>query len=349
MSFPVKTLPLECVKAFAVLRHKGLSLPFLKENGELLSIALSCGLTLSSESLELYEELYEKIDKLCELYQPFFRYFLALALDLEDLGMSGHKGEVLIDYVFKHDLYAYDTSDTRRLEIIHLLSRRGRQPEFKTDSYEALLKRVTGFLVQSDRFIKLNRPLFYEFTHLIFFGTDFGNISLCNDENIFKSLNHIGMLAYLDNDTDLLAEVCLCYRFLKRPVPKIWMKTCSENLQNIDIVHMAEDCMTAAHADDYHIYFVINWLLGISGKRVFQYSYELGVPLFTQNKPKKSPLSKIFQVLHPIIMEDMPKRPMKAFEFLSVEDNIQLQTALASSPNSENFFHKLTNGHISIA
>ena len=84
------------------------------------------------------------------------------------------------------------------------------------------------------------------------------------------------------------------------------------------------------------------------GKEAFQEDYNNSVPVFTHQKENKSTLSKIFQVLHPIIMEDMPKRPMKAFEFLSVEDNIQLQTALASSTNSDNFFNKLTNGHISI-
>ena len=350
MGFPVANIPLDCVKAFAVSRHSGISFSFLKENGELLAIANSSGLTLSSNSLELYAELYEKIDKLCYLYPPFYRFFMAIALDLEDLGMPGKKGAELLDYVVKHQFYSADTSDTRRMEIINLLARRGREPNFVIDSKEALLNRVVCFFKQPERFIKFNRTLFYDFTHLMFYITDYGNLPFTHSPEIFESLNHIGMLAYLDNDIDLLAEVCLCYGFLKSPAPEIWVNACVGGLRNIDISYInREQVIGAPVDDDYHIYFVNSWLMLSIGKEAFQEDYNNSVPVFTHQKENKSTLSKIFQVLHPIIMEDMPKRPMKAFEFLSVEDNIQLQTALASSPNSENFFHKLTNGHISIA
>ena len=350
MGFPVANIPLDCVKAFAVSRHSGISFSFLKENGELLAIANSSGLTLSSSSLELYAEIYEKIDKLCHLYPPFYRFFMAIALDLEDLGMPGKKGAELLDYVVKHQFYSADTSDTRRMEIINLLARRGREPNFVIDSKEALLNRVVNFFKQPERFIKFNRTLFYDFTHLMFYITDYGNLPFTHSPEIFEALNHIGMLAYLDNDIDLLAEVCLCYGFLKRPAPEIWINACAGGLRNIDISYInREQVIGAPVDDDYHIYFVNSWLMLSLGKEAFQEDYNNSVPVFTHQKENKSTLSKIFQVLHPIIMEDMPKRPMKAFEFLSVEDNIQLQTALASSPNSENFFHKLTNGHISIA
>ena len=353
MVFPVKTLSYECAEAFAVTRHEGLSLSFLKENGELLSIALSCGLTVSEQTLELYSELYDKIDKLCELYRPFFRFFLAIALDLEDLGMPGNKGEKLIDYVHKSDLYAYDTSDTRRLEIINLLNRRGRKPQFKTDTHEALLNRVTGFLQQPEKFIKFNRPLFYEYTHLVFFVTDYGKKQFNHDDRIFKSLNQIGMLAYLDNDTDLLAEVCLCFTFLGRPAPQMWVEECSTGLKTMDISFKPHNALEIVPpADDYHIYFVMSWLMGVLDKDVFQEIYSQGVPIFTQHKPQKSTLSKIFQVLHPLVLDSPAKQTRKhirASEFLSVEDTLHLHSALAVNSNSGEFFDKLTHGYISAA
>ena len=347
---PVKTLPFNCVQAFAVDRHEGLSFSFLKENGELLAIANSSGLTMPEDALALYEELYEKIDKLCYLYPPFYRFFMAIALDLEDLGMPGQKGATLLDYVVKQNFYEADTSDTRRMEIINLLARRNRVPSFDMDSREALLTRVTGFLEQPEQFVKFNRPLFYDLTHLIFYITDYGRQRIVHSDKIFQSLNHIGMLAYLDNDLDLLCEICICYGFLGSAAPALWQNVCASGLRNIEIKHIdEEEARLAQPVDDYHIYLVNSWLMGLSGKEIFQEDFSHnGTVIFTHQKAKKSTLSKIFQVLHPIIMEDMPKRPMKAFEFLSVEDNIQLQTALASSPNSDNFFNKLTNGHISI-
>jgi len=352
MGFPVKSLPFDCVKAFAVTRQEGLSFSFLKENGELLAIAMSSGLSISSEALEIYSELYDKIDKLCYLYPPFFRFFLAIALDLEDLGMSGHKGTELIDYVLKHEFLTSETSDMRRMEIRNLLARRGRGSNFKIHDYEDLLKRVTGFLQQADQFIKFNRPLFYEFTHLVFYITNFGNLPIAHTQKVFESLNHIGMLAYLDYDIDLLAEVCLCYIFLKKPAPEIWLKACESGLKDIDIDFRNPDELKGAPpADDYHIYLVNSWVMSIAGKPAFDEDYKAGAPIFTHRKGKKSTLSKIFQVLHPIILDSEPQnsqRPLKTLEFLSVEDTIHLQTALSSSPNGDEFFHKLTNGHIAI-
>lgn len=351
--FPVAKISLDCVKTFAVSRHGKISFSFLKENGELLAIANSIGLALPDNALELYEELYEKIDKLCYLYPPFYRFFMAIALDLEDLGMPGRKGEELLDYVVKHNFYTADTSDTRRMEIINLLARRDRLPNFGMDSQESLFERVIAFLEQTERFIKFNRPLFYDVTHLVFYITNYGINPIPQSDKILQSLNHIGMLAYLDNDIDLLSEVCICYAFLKHPVPELWFKASQTGLRNIDVSYIdPEDVRSSPPADDYHIYFVNSWLMGLSGKEALHESYKnIGVPIFTYHKNVKSTLSKIFQVLHPIILEQSsakPPRPLKALEFLSVEDTIHLQTALSSSASGDKFLYELTNGHISL-
>ena len=344
MSFPIQYLPFDCVRAFASNRNKGLNISFLKENGELLSIALNSGLSLSSDSLALYEELYSKIDKFCELYPPFFRFFLAITLDLEDLGMHGRKGEALIDFVLKNDLYAYDTSDTRRMEIINLLSRRGRVPSYETDDRASLDKRVAGFLERPDRFLKFNRPLFYEFTHLIFYATNFGKEAHGFGEEIFVSLTHIGMLAYLDSDYDLLSEVCLCFSFLGHQAPKIWIEYCRTGRDSIDIRFQKENNSTT---DDYHIYLVISWLMAQHGIEAFSETYQNSVPIFTQKKNKKSTLSKIFQTLHPMVLGSSSvnvERAINISAILTAEDTVRLKTALSISPKNDDFLDKITNG-----
>ena len=103
-------------------------------------------------------------------------------------------------------------------------------------------------------------------------------------------------------------------------------------------------------ADDYHIYFVMSWLMGVLDKDVFQEIYSQGVPIFTQNKPQKSTLSKIFQVLHPLVLDPPSKQTRKhirASEFLSVDDTLHLQSALTAYPESGDFLNKLSNGRIS--
>ncbi len=351
MNLPIQYLPYDCVRAFASNRNKGLNISFLKENGELLSIALNSELTLSSSSLALYEELYSKIDKFCELYPPFFRFFLAIALDLEDLGMHGRKGEVLIDFVLQNDLYAYDTSDTRRMEIINLLSRRGRVPSYETDDRASLDKRISGFLERSERFLKFNRPLFYEFTHLIFYATNFGKEEHYFSEDIFDSLTHIGMLAYLDSDHDLLSEVCLCFSFLGHQAPKIWIEYCRTGRDSIDInLPKDNNLKSAAQIDDYHIYLVTSWLMAQNGIEAFHETYQNSAPVFTQKKNKKSTLSKIFQTLHPMVLGSKPaqvERALNISSILTAEDTVHLESALAAYPHSGEFIEKLSNGRIS--
>jgi len=209
----------EFIKAFAELRNEGLSFSFLKENGELLSIAASSDFKIIPKSLQIYDEFYDKVVNLVLLYPPFFRFFLAMAQDLETLGMPGKKAEVISDYVIEKDLYAYDISDTRRMEIINLLMRSGRIPNFDGDTQEALENRVHGFFNNPDRFIKFNRPLFYDLTHLIFYLTNYGTEKNDHSPALLESLTYVGLLAYLDDDPDLLSEVCLCFKFLGHQAP----------------------------------------------------------------------------------------------------------------------------------
>jgi len=150
----------------------------------------------------------------------------------------------------------------------------------------------------------------------------------------------------------LLSEVCLCYLFLKKPAPEIWLKACEAGLRDINMTFISsEELKGVPPADDYHIYFVASWLMAVSGRAAFQEDYKGGVPIFTQSKNKNSTLSKIFQVLHPIVLDNSPPRsskPIKALEFLSVDDTIHLESALSASPNGYEFLDKLTNGHIAL-
>ena len=340
----------EFIQAFAQKRNKDLNFSFLKENGELLMIAQSSGLQVEPRSLELYREFYDNILTLCDLYPAFFRFFLAIILDLEALGLEGNMGEALSDYVIKHNLYEHDTSDTRRWEIINLLARTNRIPNYKFDTREALENRARGFFQNPDRFIKFNRPLCYDLTHIIFFWTDYGRNKVEATPELVKSLMNIGLLAFLDDDFDLLSEVCLCYIFLGKPIPAIWQNACEEGLETIQIKYLTEkDIYAGTASDDYHIYFVINWLLQMSGKTGFNCSIESAVPIFKKKDAPASTLAAISNQQHtsmlahrkPNILQPISNKP-----FLTLSQKAKIDTAIKSTPQASEFFQKFTAGQI---
>lgn len=341
------------VKAFADTRHPGLSFPYLKENGELLSIAASSNIKMAPESLDLYTDFYENILSLIDLYPPFFRFFLAIALDLEALGMPGNKGEILSDYVLKKDLYAQETSDTRRLEILNLLARTGREPDFHSDSRANLERRVQGFLNAPDRFVKFNRPFFYDLTHIIFFMTNYGKIEIDYSEALIQSLTNIGLLAFLDDDFDLLAEICLCFLFLGEEAPSIWQIACETAFNDLTISYQEPQSHSSGSiVDEYHIYFVINWLMKFSGKAAFPHKLKSGIPVFSKPQTNTSALASLSHKLHPLMLSKTKKQivpPLNVKSFLCERQNKQIELALVSSPFAPEFFRKHTHGHVSLA
>lgn len=340
------------VQTFAQTRNKDLNFSFLKENGELLMIAQSSGLKLEPRSLELYQELYDNVLTLCELYPPFFRFFLAIILDLEALGMVGDKGEVLSDYVIKHDLYEHETSDTRRWEIINLLARTERAPAYQFDTREALERRARGFFQYPDRFVKFNRPLFYDLTHIIFFWTDYGRKKVDATPELLKSLTNIGLLAFLDDDFDLLSEVCLCFIFLKEEAPKAWHEACEKGLKTLQIKYLDEaNHLSGTPSDEYHIHIVINWLLQVSGKTAFADSIQSGLPIFQKTSGYTSTLAAISHKQHALMLQ--PQRSPVILQainkpFLSPRQATIIDIAMKSTPQASEFFYKFTGGNITL-
>jgi len=340
----------EIVKAFAKLRNEGLNFSFLKENGELLQIAATSGMKMESQSLGLYQDMYGNVLKLCELYPPFYRFFLAITLDLEALGMPGHMGEALTDYVINKNLFDYETSDTRRWEILNLLERTEREPKVRFDTRAELEKRAHGFFNTPDQYTKFNRPIFYEFTHIIFFWTNYGKTPFSPTPELLKSLTYIGLLSYLDDDFDLLAEVCMCFKFVGKVAPEPWICACEPGLNTLKIeFHDRKNISAGSIADEYHIYLVLNWFLKQFGKEAFVEKFERGVPFFTKKAPTQSALSALSQVLHKMTLLDKrtPLAPkINSSSCLSEIHHKKVGTAIASTPYGEEFFSKHTQNLI---
>ena len=186
-------LSYDLVRAFANGRNNKVDFSFLKENGELLCIARSQGFLMEPRAQEFYQSFYSQAQSLLELYPQYYRFILGLVLDLEDLGLSGNVGRQICEQVRSDNLLAYDTSDIRRLEAIHLLGRRLDITAQEMEVRRGLIQRLEMFTRNSQRFYKFNRPLFYDLTHLVFFLTNYGKTQetgLSNLEDCLLSVSY---------------------------------------------------------------------------------------------------------------------------------------------------------------
>ncbi|NNC37675.1 MAG: hypothetical protein EX271_05370 [Acidimicrobiales bacterium] len=341
------------IEAFAQTRHQGLSFPFLKENGELLSISAKSGLAFSPASLDLYRDLYNNALNLCEIYPQFFRFFLGITLDLETLGMQGNMGDNLVKYVLDRDLYSQETSDTRRLEIINMLAMKGKEPNYHSDPKDALVNRVRTFFSNPNQFVKFNKPLFYELTHIVFFLTDFGKRDFEDCEALIKTLTNVGLIAFLDDDTDLLSEVCLCFSYLKTPAPEIWKSKCANSIATIKIRFVdADNSQALPPVDEYHAYIVINWLIQSIGGNAFAQEFKNGVPIFEKTDQQDSPLAVLSHKLHDTKLSFNGASNSEIFvanTFMNEGQINHTRTAISSVPTGPAFFNKLTHGSILLA
>jgi len=330
------------VKPFALSRHKGLSFPYLKENGELLSIAANSGLIFEPRALELYKVFYDTSFEILSLYPQFFRFIFAMTLDLEALGMVGDKSAEISDYIISNDLISFETSDVRRLEILHLLDRGGDMPTIVNgDSPEALKQRIHSFISHSDLFTKFNRPLF----------TDYGKKKYQTTSEIIQSLLNVGLLALLDSDADLLSEICLCLKFLDQELPNLWIDYCESTLEHMTIEYAGSNTTGEQTPDDYHMYFVANWLMKIDGRPAFSKQLLTGTPYFRKPKQTQSVLSCLSQTIHSVVMSRSKNKIEATYKITSTLSKTQIETAriaMSSCSGGSNLLNKLTHGLVQI-
>ena len=242
---------------------------WLKENAELLQILAALGVgdidldPLAQRAGSLMEEV--------RFFPQYYRMYLSLAVDLRDLGLAQAPVEEMAAFVLANDMQAVELSDTHRGEALLLLRRAGANV---TDP--ALEARLARFAAGSAAFCLPNRRAAYDLTHIVFHAADYGRTSLARDPDRRLSLIHAGIVAWLEGNLDLLAEVTLALRLSGEAVPEVWAQTVADAADKVDF--------EAGHAagpfdDDYHQYLVLNWALGASGGAAFRG----GVPASARN------------------------------------------------------------------
>jgi len=319
---------------FAQHRRQPDDVFWLKENAELLNILECSGADISEDQLAPLVDFYNQIESRICFFQQYYRFILSICLDLEDLGLPGRKGEVIAHWVARQGLAEGELSDLQRAEAHRLMQRRGVSGMGRDD---ALISRLHRFINRSETFALPNKKAAYELTHIVFYLSEYGRCDPQLGPDAMISLEYAGLLAYLEQNSDLLAEVCISMFFAGQQPPAEWLLWLQRQVDGFVITGGA----LGQVQDAYHNYFVCNWLLGTTQSPYFKQQVTQGPMVVRQSANRVGPLRKMSQMLFDLRSNrsddwTLMRRHLQAG--LSEEAHDILCAAENSSENFESFF-----------
>ena len=278
------------LQSFAQHRRFGDDVYWLKENAELLNILECTGIRPGASALQAHGGFYEQVEKRMGFFPQYYRFLLSICLDLEDLGVAGTKGEALAHWVAREGMAEAELSDLQLLEARRLMMRRGVDPLPHDTGLEARMRR---FIARSATFAMPNKKAAYELTHAVFYLSEYGRRDPVLDADAITSLEFAGLLAYLDQNADLLAEICVALRYAGQTPSQIWENWLERETHLFSV-------QTGPHVsaqDDYHDYFVCNWLMAVSGRKPFAKPAEAARMAFFRAPPCAGPLREMSECM----------------------------------------------------
>jgi len=295
LNVPVSRQPLArrlagLIQCFAAERRFGEDVFWLKENAELLSILECTGQTLDDAAIEPLQGFYAQVLERMTFFPQYYRFLLSITLDLEDLGLPGSKGEALVDWATRAGLAEAELSDLQRAEARRLMLRRGCDPLAADTGLDDRLRRFAG---RADTFALPNKKAAYELTHIVFYLSEYGRCDPGLDAAILRSLDYAGTLAYLDQNADLLAEICVALRYAGQMPPVLWEEWIAREARRFSLIEGAQ----ARVQDHYHDYFVCNWLMALKGEDVFVAAPQFCRAEFSREMPLPGPLRTLSERL----------------------------------------------------
>lgn len=320
------------IQSFARHRRSGDDVYWLKENAELLNVLATSGAELPEVALEPYRQFYETLEERLRFFPQYYRFLLSICLDLEDLGFEGDTGVLLCDWVQKTNLAACELSDLQRAEAERLLRRRVDAPVG-----DDLYRRLLSFISHTPNFALPNKKASYELTHIVFYLTEYGAHKRDFPDAAITSLEYAGLLAYLDQDVDLLSEVCVALRFAGETPSPTWEAWLSGELSGFVLADMP-----AGHVNDsYHEYLVTSWWALHSGRPSFPgRPVSAGVEI-QRHGAQKGPLRAMSEVMYQLgaaRSSNWTQMRTVLERSLPPEQQCILDGAAQSSPRFETFF-----------
>ncbi len=250
--------------SFAKMRRDPNDVFWLKENAELLNILECSASMLDSYDLSAYAQIYDNLPKRLAFFPQYYRFFASIALDLEGLGLAGDHAETICARIDQQGLINAELSDLQRAETTRLLARRGMGVGEETD----LQARLHRFINHSATFALPNHKVAYELTHIVFYLSEYGRRDPKISADAVQSLIFCGILAQLDQNTDLLAEVCIALRYAGKVAPQAWEDLVKTTAHAFEIT-----LQDAGAGDNYHEYLVTNWAMAQMGANSFKDTY----------------------------------------------------------------------------
>lgn len=226
---------------------------------------------ISDDALMQLRAFYRSADRYLCFFRQYYRFVLSICLDLEDLGLvdlsrdgTGTLGQALGQWVVQQDLPGQELSDLQRAEARRLLARRG-----ITRAFPGLDARLHGFIDNSAQFAVPNRKAAYELTHIVFYLSDYGRHDPALSAAAVQSLTYVGLLALLDQDADLLSEVCIALRYCGETPPAIWEGWLRQHHLQFVLTEASDSAAPELHQDAYHMFLVSSWHQGLCGGTSF--------------------------------------------------------------------------------
>ncbi len=275
---------------FAAGRRSMEDVFWLKENAEFLNIVECTGLGLSGEALENWAGFQEDLSQRLRFFPQYYRFLLSIALDLEDLGLSGDIGGAAAEQVARSGLVEAEFSDLQRAEARRLLARRN----VACARDEGLDDRLRRFAARRETFKLPNKKAAYELTHIVFYLSEYGRRAPELPEEALISLEHVGTMALLEQNMDLLAEVCVALRYGGRVPNPAWEAQVQDGLGRFEV----QDAPERVGPDDYHEFLVSAWAAALAGDPGVARSVRSGRAVFYKVASDAAPLRVLSTALY---------------------------------------------------
>ena len=323
------------LSSFAEHRRHGDDVFWLKENAEILNILECTGTRPGDAALDAYAEFYHTVEKRLRFFPQYYRFFLSITLDLEDLGLSGDQGERLVAWAHAQDLPRAELSDLQRMEAHRLMARRNVTPK---GNDPALEDRARYFMARSDTFALPNKKAAYELTHLVFYLSEYGRRDPRLDADAKRSLHFAGLLAFIEQNADLLSEICIAMRFAGEGPPALW----TDWLKRETALFTVTDGPTVSVQDDYHEFLVCNWHQALVGDSAFAKGFVYDRMRFDHNVSRATPMREMSEAMFSLDdarSGDWLTMRLHMEDRLSPEAMRVLEEAKTSSDHFDEFFH----------
>lgn len=306
--------------------------PFwLKENAELAQILAATG--VCDADLGPLQPFLATLMPELRFFPQYYRLYLSLAVDLAAMGMPDVPLQQMTDFILAERLTEVELSDTHRGEARLLLERAGAVP----GGDAALDARLASFAANARGFCLPNRRAAYDLTHIVFHATDYGRRSVAPDADRRASLINAGMIAWLEDNLDLLSEVVIALVLSGETPPEAWRRAVTKGAGEVEFAQGHEG---ARFDDDYHQYLVSNWAVSLMGGRAFAAAVPAQARLVHQPRPASAALRDLSMILLDMGAErsgDWPKMRWRIWGRLSEASRARV-AALEILPEFEVFF-----------